>query len=127
MDVGLGIGIDFGPVRLVQVAGGLTVVGAPVVYACRLSAAPAGLTLLNQPAYDMVSENFGGLCFTTETTLDIKHEGRMLAYEVRTSGRGHGFVAAKPDWLIESERGSGEQSSDEPHTREPSKPRQELP
>jgi adenylate cyclase len=38
--IGLGIGIDYGPVHLVQMAGGLTVVGAPVVYACRLSAAP---------------------------------------------------------------------------------------
>jgi hypothetical protein len=35
-DTGLGIGIDFGATRLVQMAGGLSVVGAPVVYACRL-------------------------------------------------------------------------------------------
>jgi len=34
-DVGLTAGIDYGPVHLVRVADGLTVVGEPVVYACR--------------------------------------------------------------------------------------------
>src|SRR5262249_2842053 len=33
IEVGLGIGIDYGTVHLVQMAGGLTVVGSPVVYA----------------------------------------------------------------------------------------------
>ncbi len=49
-DVGLGIGVDYGECHLVLVAGNLTIVGSPVVYACRLGGAPAGLTLLNQPA-----------------------------------------------------------------------------
>ena len=95
-DVGLGIGIDYGSVRLVQVAGGLTVVGEPVVYACRLSSAPARMTLLNQPAYEQISTNFGGFCFTQEHQHEIKHEGRMLAYEVRLSGRP--FALDLPAW-----------------------------
>ena len=35
-EAGLGIGIDFGHVHLLNVAGSLTVVGNPVVYACRM-------------------------------------------------------------------------------------------
>lgn len=44
-DTGLGIGIDYGQVHLVQVAGGLTVVGAPVVYACRMGEHPRNALL----------------------------------------------------------------------------------
>lgn len=85
--IGLGIGIDYGSVHLVQIAGGLTVVGAPVVYACRLSSAPPGVTLVNQPAYEVLSDTFGAVCFIDETNVEIKHEGTMLAYEVRLNGR----------------------------------------
>lgn len=77
-DVNLAIWIDFGPVHLVQVAGGLTVVGEPVVYACRLSADPAGAILLNQPAYEKISEAYGNLCLITETDIEIKHEGHIV-------------------------------------------------
>ncbi len=97
-DVGLGIGIDFGEVHLVQVAGGLTVVGEPVVYACRLSGTSSGSTLLNQPAYEIVSEGFSSFCFVQETDIEIKHEGRMLAYDLRFNGRAHS--PAIPAWPI---------------------------
>jgi len=99
-DVGLGIGIDYGSVRLVQVAGGLTVVGEPVVYACRLSSAPPEVTLANQPAFEQITAKCGGLCFSKETNHEIKHEGKMLAYEVRLNGRA--YVPAGPDWLAGS-------------------------
>jgi hypothetical protein len=95
-DVGLGVGIDAGSVHLVQVAGGITVVGGPVVYACRLSGGPAGKTLVNQPAFEILSERFGTHCFTSETELDIKHEGKLLAYEVRLNDRG--YVPTAPQW-----------------------------
>jgi class 3 adenylate cyclase len=96
-DVGLGIGIDFGSVHLVQMAGGLTVVGAPVVYACRLSGAPPGHTYVNQPAYEILSDRFSGYCFIDETRLDIKHEGGMLAYNVRLNGRS--INPRPPQWV----------------------------
>lgn len=86
-DVGLGIGIDEGTVNLVQVGDGLTVVGTPVVYACRMGAAPAGMTLLNQPAYEKIFESFSEVCTFAETELDVKHEGRHLAYSVRLNGK----------------------------------------
>lgn len=104
-DIGLGIGIDFGRVHLVQVAGGLTVVGAPVVYACRLSQAPSGLTLANQPAYEVISERCGGSCFTAERELEIKHEGRMLAYEVKLNSRP--YTPSVPSWQNRSEPATG--------------------
>jgi hypothetical protein len=50
-DVGLGIGIDFGPVHFCRVTSELTVVGAPVVYACRFSGAPVGYTYMNHSAW----------------------------------------------------------------------------
>ena len=96
-DVGLGIGIDYGKVHLVQIAGGLTVVGEPVVYACRLSGAPAGLTLLNQPAYDEITDKFGKYCLAKETKLEIKHEGTILGYAVNLNSKKYKPIV--PDWV----------------------------
>lgn len=81
-DVGLGIGVDFGDVHLVKVAGGLTVVGPPVVYACRMGGAPAGKTYLNQSAYEELLDTFSRYCHIKETEIDFKHEGRTVAYSV---------------------------------------------
>ncbi|MCZ6562298.1 MAG: adenylate/guanylate cyclase domain-containing protein [Deltaproteobacteria bacterium] len=97
IDVGLGIGIDFGKVHLVQIAGGLTVVGEPVVYACRLSGAPASLTLLNQPAYELVIDKFSAYCSITDTCLEVKYEGNMLAYEVKRNSKD--YLPTVPDWV----------------------------
>ncbi len=99
-EIGLGIGIDFGQVRLVQLGGGLTVVGEPVVYACRLSGGPPKTTLVNQPAYEQINAKFGALCFTEERNHEIKHEGSMLAYEMRLNGGAH--VPALPKWAASS-------------------------
>ena len=79
-DVGLGIGIDYGDTYLVNVQDWLTVIGTPVVYACRLSGAPAGQTLLNQQAYDVASHSFGGYINFQDYELHIKNEGNILAY-----------------------------------------------
>jgi class 3 adenylate cyclase/outer membrane murein-binding lipoprotein Lpp len=97
-DVGLGIGIDYGTSYLVQMAGGLTVVGAPVVYACRMSGAPASTTLLNQPGYEKIREKFGSSCFFEETEIEIKNEGKTLAYKVRLNGRD--YTPLLPTWLM---------------------------
>ena len=95
-DVGLGIGIDYGSVNLLRAAGGLTVVGSPVVYACRLSSAPAGHIYLNQPAFENVSSKYGRYCHIDETELEIKHEGSVLCYDVRLTNPG--YQAAKAPW-----------------------------
>ena len=79
-DVGLGIGIDYGNTHLVNIQDWLTVIGTPVVYACRLSGAPAGQTLLNQQAYDLMSQKFGGYINFQDSELLIKNEGNILVY-----------------------------------------------
>jgi class 3 adenylate cyclase len=96
-NVGLGIGIDYGPAHLVQMAGGLTVVGAPVVYACRMAGAPPGMTFLNQPGFERVSERFSAYCFFTETELEIKNEGSTLAYQVQLNRKE--YLPKPPGWV----------------------------
>jgi len=97
-DVGLGIGIDYGEVNLLQVAGGLTVVGSPVVYACRLSNAPAGHIYVNQCAFEEVSARYGSSCYSNEVALEVKHEGAVLCYDVELTKRD--FEPAIPDWMV---------------------------
>jgi class 3 adenylate cyclase len=97
-NTGLGIGIDYGLAHLVEMAGGLTVVGVPVVYACRLSGSPAGITLLNQPAYESINKKFSAYCFFHETELDIKNEGSILGYEVSLNK--NEYTPRNPDWAF---------------------------
>jgi len=97
MDVGLGIGIDYGESHLVNIQDGLTVIGAPVVYACRMSGAEAGRTLLNQPAYEITSQKFGEFVNFQESEIDMKHEGRTLAYIATLSKKT--YDPKLPDWL----------------------------
>lgn len=96
MDVGLGIGIDYGLSHLIKLQDGLTVIGNPVVYACRMSGAKAGLTLLNQPAYELISEHFSKYVSLQESEIDIKHEGNMLAYIATLSKKV--YEPKLPDW-----------------------------
>ena len=74
-DVGLGIGIDYGQTHFLKMADGLTVVGQPVVYACRLGAAPRGKTYLNQTAYEQICGRSNSAFLFAEEILEIKHEG----------------------------------------------------
>jgi hypothetical protein len=101
-DVGLGIGIDFGSVTLVSLWGGLTVVGAPVVYACRMGAAPAGSTLLNQPAFEVVFSKYSDICTFFETSIDIKGEGQTIAYDVKLNGKN--YEHKLPNWCAETKK-----------------------
>ena len=96
-EVGLGIGIDYGRVHLVRMAGALTIVGQPVVYACRLGAAPAGRILLNQPAFEVISSNYAHITSIEESSVVIKGEGAMLAYDARLTRQN--YMPKKPDWL----------------------------
>lgn len=95
-DVGLGIGVDFGSVTLVSLWGGLTVVGVPVVYACRMGSAPAGSTLLNHPAFEAVFNKYSAYCTFVETCVDVKGEGQTIAYDVRLNGKP--YEACPPPW-----------------------------
>jgi class 3 adenylate cyclase len=96
-DTGLGIGLDYGAVQLVQIGGDFTVVGTPVVYACRMSGATAGRTFVNQPAFEQLFELFSEYCDFEETELEIKHEGKTLAHKARLNGKPYEHV--QPEWL----------------------------
>ncbi len=82
-DTGLGIGIDYGDVHIVFAGGQFTVVGKPVVYACRMAGAHPGTTLCNQPAYEKLFESYSAYCDFAEAVLDVKHEGQVVAYQLR--------------------------------------------
>ncbi|WP_152663109.1 hypothetical protein [Arsukibacterium ikkense] len=100
-NVGLGVGIDFGNVHLLNIAGALTVVGQPVVYACRMGGAPAGETYLNQPAYEEIAEKYSGATIIDETTINIKAEGELLAYSTKLNGK-HVKIQV-PEWNHKAE------------------------
>jgi len=100
-DIGLGIGIDYGESQLVNMEDWLTVIGRPVVYACRLSACEAGLTLLNQCAYEIASDKYGAYINFGEHPIDIKNEGQVLAYAVSLGKKQREIIP--PKWLPVSE------------------------
>lgn len=80
-ETGLGIGIDYGPATFARINGELTVVGVPVVYACRLSSTVANTTLCNQSVLDELYER--KIEFKhNEKEIEIKHEGNIVAYEI---------------------------------------------
>ena len=95
-NTGLGIGIDFGTTYLVKIQGALTLVGRPVVYACRMSGGKAGDTLLNHIGFDHVASRYTRHFNFEKITLNIKHEGEAIAYRVRRNGSPLNPV--HPDW-----------------------------
>lgn len=95
-DVGLGIGIDYGNVTLVNTQSELTVVGIPVVYACRFSGASAGETLINQPAREEILRLCPTLASFQESEISIKNEGTALGYNVSLNEAA--FNLQKPNW-----------------------------
>jgi class 3 adenylate cyclase len=100
-DVGLGIGIDYGNVTLVNTRSELTVVGVPVVYACRFSGTMAGKTLLNNQAKQEVEKHCPNFASFEEAEIDIKNEGIATGYHILLDE--NAFDIQNPNWdeLIE--------------------------
>lgn len=96
-DTGLGIGIDYGLVQVVQIGGDFTVVGAPVVYACRMGGCTAGETFVNEPAFEKLFSELSAYCDFDETVLEIKREGKTIAHRVRLNGKA--YSPESPGWL----------------------------
>ena len=96
-DVGLGIGVDYGSVHFVQMAGNLTIVGRPVVYACRMGGAPANRIFINQPAFEKINERYSSITNIEESFIEIKHEGSLICYDVNLTNKK--FSPAEPDWF----------------------------
>lgn len=101
-ETGLGIGIDFGEVHFQHVAGELVIVGTPVVYACRMAAAPAGKTFLNQPAYEEIVGTHSDYVEMPETEIMIKNEGLSIAYDLQT--KEDMAIRSVPSWYKETEK-----------------------
>lgn len=104
LDVGLGIGIDYGKISITYPNDTLSIVGLPVVYACRMSGAPAGMTYLNEQAYDEISRKpYLRSLYIKEAAIEIKHQGSLLAYPVIHNKLEFSGLK-KPDWttLIET-------------------------
>lgn len=95
-DFGLSAGIDFGEVQLRLVEGAPSILGRPVVFACRLSSGPTGAVLVNQTAYDHLQESCpGGICFE-DALLEIKQLGMISCYRVKKQDTA--FQLKNPDW-----------------------------
>jgi len=96
VETGFGIGIDCGRIFITSINGDLSIVGEPVVYACRYSAAPAGKTWLTGRAYIDARKLYGEKLCLSDVNVDIKHEGNATGYEIAgLFGLGKG---KKPDW-----------------------------
>jgi len=97
-DTGLGIGIDYGLVQVVQIGGDFTVVGTPVVYACRMGGCTAGDTFVNEPAFEKLFSDLSAYCDFDETVLEIKREGKTIAHRARLNGKT--YSPGSPAWLM---------------------------
>lgn len=97
IDVGLGIGIDFGKARLVAMANSFAIIGTPVVYACRFGTAPAGNTYTNISAYVEMRNKFDGSIDFTAVEFSIKHIGSIMAYATTLASTD--FIPSDPCWI----------------------------
>ena len=100
VETGLGIGIDYGYVDILQQSDGLTAVGKPVVYACRFGGGVAGTTLVNQGAYEMMISADSALEFDEIPTSIKNQERKFLAYRPKNSPRSE--LIKEPDWFSAS-------------------------
>jgi len=97
LKTGLGIGIDYGAAKLVRINEQPTIVGVPVVYACRLSNAPSGHTYLNQPAFQLIKDKNMKI---NEIEVDIKSQGTVMVYDLIDLDI---IKLREPDWFFESQ------------------------
>ncbi len=98
-DAGMGAGIDFGEVTMLRVCGAITALGTPVVYACRLGGAPKDCIYLNQGARDVLVARHPAEVELEKTTMEVKHEGRIVVYNARLKSA-EALKFALPTWWV---------------------------
>ncbi len=97
---GIGGGIDVGRVYAEGGDVEYSVVGSPVVYACRFSSAPSGHLYLTQNAKKTMDSVNAGRFSLVETSIPIKHENNMKAFDIALEGVFPEKIScALPDWL----------------------------
>src|SRR5574344_2314280 len=103
IQTGLGIGIDIGNVYKAGLGMEYTVIGKPVVYACRFSAAPADHTYLTEDALSNLLKHNKESFSITKTSIPIKHEAPMCAYDVKFNSEENfdNLKTTVPDWYEE--------------------------
>ena len=104
----MGIGMDFGAVQLLRVTNELTVVGRPVVFACRLNGAPGGRTYINNQALQLLQrrgKEAGWPKFfeSQEITFEAKHEGPMICHAITLSANRCSLT--QPAWVSKIQGG----------------------
>ncbi len=80
--VGLGIGVDYGPVHFRMAGQELIAVGRPVVFACRLSCVDSEHTVLNQQAAREILAKHAGSVVTKDVIVLLKREGECIGVDV---------------------------------------------
>ncbi len=85
-ETGLGIGIDYGEICIVNFNNYYTAIGAPVVYACRISSTKANTIAINQLAYNELNNEFNEQVLFNEIEIDIKNMGMVKAYCIEPQG-----------------------------------------
>ncbi len=95
-DFGLSAGIDFGEVQLREITETPSLLGRPVVFACRLAAGPCGDILVNQSAYDHLQDSCPGVVCFENVSLETKHLGSLACYRVKKQDIA--FPLKNPDW-----------------------------
>lgn len=97
---GIGAGIDVGKVYAEGGDVEYSVVGKPVVYACRFSSAPSNHVYLTENAKNFMDKiNFGRFSLS-ETYIPIKHENNMKAFDICLEDFDANKISAKePSWI----------------------------
>jgi class 3 adenylate cyclase len=103
LDVGVGIGIDYGPVHSVLVSKQLTVVGDPVVYACRCASTEANTILVNQRGYEVLADKYSDICEIQPRAHSFKNQGSILCHRFRLLDF-NGRAVWPPSWYHKAEK-----------------------
>lgn len=97
---GIGAGIDLGQVYAEGGDVEYSVVGKPVVYACRFSSAPANHVYLTENAKTFMDKINCGRFSLSETFIPIKHENNMKAFDICLDDFDANKISAKePSWV----------------------------
>lgn len=97
---GLGIGIDVGPISIKMITDDITIIGKPVVNACRLNSAPAGETLINNKANFLINQKYPTLIKTKESKLKYKHIGDIQVYQLIDFNENKSIIVPKIDLMF---------------------------